>query len=210
MRDAFGWDLEQYVFYGAYPGAAPLTNRFDRWLRYVCDSLIETTISRDVLLLTRVDKPALLRRLFKLGCAHSRRLRAGRRAGPGLPAHARAHGLRPRGRYLLAVPTAGRAAGRGRATGAGQRSPAAAGGAHPGVQHARKQRKARTEVRVARVELRAPKGRGAPVAARVDSCSVGMKRIERFEGPGITRAMHGPPLARPTGRDGGATGAVRS
>ena len=74
MRDAFGWDLEQYVFYGAYPGAAPLTNRFDRWLRYVCDSLIETTISRDVLLLTRVDKPALLRRLFELGCAYSGQL----------------------------------------------------------------------------------------------------------------------------------------
>ena len=74
MRDAFGWDLEQYVFYGAYPGAAPLTNQFDRWLRYVCDSLIETTISRDVLLLTRVDKPALLRRLFELGCAYSGQL----------------------------------------------------------------------------------------------------------------------------------------
>ena len=34
-------------------------------------SLIETTISRDILLMTRVDKPALLRRLFQLGCAYS-------------------------------------------------------------------------------------------------------------------------------------------
>jgi predicted AAA+ superfamily ATPase len=42
-----------------------------RWARYVADSLIETTISRDVLLLTRVDKPALLRRLFEIGCRHS-------------------------------------------------------------------------------------------------------------------------------------------
>ena len=33
--------------------------------------LIETTISRDVLLMTRVDKPALLRRLFELGCRSS-------------------------------------------------------------------------------------------------------------------------------------------
>jgi predicted AAA+ superfamily ATPase len=40
-------------------------------LRYVLDSLIETTISRDVLLVTRVDKPALLRRLFELGCRYS-------------------------------------------------------------------------------------------------------------------------------------------
>lgn len=43
----------------------------DRWVRYIRDALIETTISRDVLLLSRVDKPALLRRLFELGCAYS-------------------------------------------------------------------------------------------------------------------------------------------
>jgi predicted AAA+ superfamily ATPase len=42
-----------------------------RPVRYVKDSLIETTISRDVLLLTRVDKPILLRRLFELGCQYS-------------------------------------------------------------------------------------------------------------------------------------------
>lgn len=67
MRDAFGWSLDQYVFYGSYPGAAPLAADPSRWARYVIDSLIETTISRDVLLLSRVDKPALLRRLFELG-----------------------------------------------------------------------------------------------------------------------------------------------
>jgi len=43
----------------------------DRWVRYVRDSLIETTLSRDVLLLSRVDKPALLRRMFELGCRYS-------------------------------------------------------------------------------------------------------------------------------------------
>ncbi len=37
----------------------------------MADSLIETSISRDVLLLTRVDKPALLRRLFELACRYS-------------------------------------------------------------------------------------------------------------------------------------------
>jgi predicted AAA+ superfamily ATPase len=71
MREAFGWTLEQYVFYGAYPGAAELIDDPGRWQRYILDSLIETTISRDILLLTRVDKPALLRRLFQLGCAYS-------------------------------------------------------------------------------------------------------------------------------------------
>ena len=71
MREAFGWNLEQYVFYGAYPGAAGLIDDPERWRRYILDSLIETTISRDILSLTRVDKPALLRRLFLLGCAYS-------------------------------------------------------------------------------------------------------------------------------------------
>jgi len=70
MREAFGWSLEQYIFYGAYPGAAELIDEPERWRRYIMDSLVETTISRDILLLTRVDKPALLRRLFQLGCAY--------------------------------------------------------------------------------------------------------------------------------------------
>lgn len=71
MRAAFGWSLEQFVFYGGYPGSAPLIADPERWARYVRDALIETTIARDVLLLSRVDKPALLRRLFELGCAYS-------------------------------------------------------------------------------------------------------------------------------------------
>ena len=71
MHEAFGWNLEQYIFYGAYPGSAELIASPERWRRYVTDSLIETTISRDILLMTRVDKPALLRRLFHLGCAYS-------------------------------------------------------------------------------------------------------------------------------------------
>ena len=71
MREAFGWNLEQYIFYGAYPGAAELITEPERWRRYILDFLIETTISRDILLLTRVDKPALLRRLFQLGCLYS-------------------------------------------------------------------------------------------------------------------------------------------
>jgi len=71
MRAAFGWDLDRFIFHGGYPGAAPLIHDHDRWASYIQDSLIETTISRDVLLLTRVDKPALLRRLFELSCRYS-------------------------------------------------------------------------------------------------------------------------------------------
>jgi len=71
MRAAFGWSLEQYLYFGGYPGAAPLVGDPKRWARYIADSLIETSIARDVLLLTRVDKPALLRRLFELACRYS-------------------------------------------------------------------------------------------------------------------------------------------
>ncbi len=71
MRAAFRWDLERFVYFGAYPGAAPLIRNRERWARYIKDSLMETTISRDLLLLHRVEKPALLRQLFLLGCQYS-------------------------------------------------------------------------------------------------------------------------------------------
>lgn len=71
MQAAFGWTLEQYIFFGGYPGSAPLIADEARWTRYVLDSLVETTLARDVLLMARVDKPALLRRLFELACSYS-------------------------------------------------------------------------------------------------------------------------------------------
>ena len=71
MKEAFDWNVEQYVFYGGYPGGAELIGEPQRWANYIRDSLIETTISRDILLMRRVDKPALLRRLFELGCTFS-------------------------------------------------------------------------------------------------------------------------------------------
>lgn len=71
MRSAFGFDLDEYLYFGGYPGAAALIGDPDRWRRYVRDSLIETSVARDVLLLTRVDKPALLRRLFELSARYS-------------------------------------------------------------------------------------------------------------------------------------------
>lgn len=71
MREAFGVSLEEYIYFGGYPGAATLIGEPARWRRYIADSLIETTISRDVLLLTRVDKPVLMRRIFELACRYS-------------------------------------------------------------------------------------------------------------------------------------------
>ena len=71
MRNAFGYDESQFVWFGGYPGAASLIQDEKRWKQYILDSLIETSISRDILMMTRVDKPALMRRLFVLGCQYS-------------------------------------------------------------------------------------------------------------------------------------------
>ncbi|MDZ4655089.1 MAG: AAA family ATPase [Coriobacteriia bacterium] len=72
-RDAFGWNLDTFIFYGGYPGSASLVNDFDRWRSYILDSIIETTVSRDILLMSRIEKPALLRRLFSLACEYAGR-----------------------------------------------------------------------------------------------------------------------------------------
>ncbi|OQC03269.1 MAG: Archaeal ATPase [Bacteroidetes bacterium ADurb.Bin090] len=71
MQEAFGWSIEQYVYFGGYPGSATLIDDEERWKNYIKDSLIETSISKDILMLTRVDKPALLKRLFELGSIYS-------------------------------------------------------------------------------------------------------------------------------------------
>ena len=71
MQEAFGWTVDEYIWYGGYPGTASLVRDEDRWKRYVKTALIDTSLSKDILMLTRVDKPALLRRLFEIGCSYS-------------------------------------------------------------------------------------------------------------------------------------------
>jgi predicted AAA+ superfamily ATPase len=71
MRDAFGWNIDQYIYFGGYPGSASLISDEKRWKDYVRESLVETTISKDILMMTRVDKPVLLKRLFDIGCKYS-------------------------------------------------------------------------------------------------------------------------------------------
>jgi predicted AAA+ superfamily ATPase len=69
-RQAFGSPLDHWLYYGGYPGAVPLTERPETWKQYVADALVETVISRDVLQLQAVAKPALLRHLFALAACH--------------------------------------------------------------------------------------------------------------------------------------------
>jgi len=71
MRDAFNFTIEDYIWFGGYPGPADLITDEFRWKDYIRHSLIETTLMRDILLMVRIDKPVLLRNLFDLACAWS-------------------------------------------------------------------------------------------------------------------------------------------
>lgn len=70
MKKAFGFSMDEWVYFGGYPGAARMIDDEKLWRRYIRDALIEPTISRDVLQLSVVRKPALLRHLFYLACRY--------------------------------------------------------------------------------------------------------------------------------------------
>ena len=67
---AFGWDFDQWLYFGGYPGAAIFADDESRWRQYVADAMIETVLARDVLLLAPVAKPVLMRHLFGLAATH--------------------------------------------------------------------------------------------------------------------------------------------
>ena len=71
MASAFHFDLPAYLYFGGYPGAASLARDEQRWRDYILSSIVEPNIERDILSMTRVDKPALLKRLFELGSSYS-------------------------------------------------------------------------------------------------------------------------------------------
>jgi uncharacterized protein len=73
MSQAFDLDLPRYVYFGGYPGAAQYINDQPRWVDYVRSALIDPNIEKDIFMMTRVDKPALLKQLFELGCHYSGR-----------------------------------------------------------------------------------------------------------------------------------------
>lgn len=71
MKDAFGFSLPQYIFYGGYPGAADFIEDPERFDDYIQSSIIDASINRDILIDTPVNKPALLRQAFELAAAYS-------------------------------------------------------------------------------------------------------------------------------------------
>jgi predicted AAA+ superfamily ATPase len=70
-KEAFGYSLEDFLFFGGYPGAAGLIKNEKRWARYIGTSIMEPTISLDIIMMDEIRKPALLRSLFMLGSIYS-------------------------------------------------------------------------------------------------------------------------------------------
>ena len=69
-REAFGWNLDQFLFYGGYPGAVPFIDEFTAWKDYIQNSLLETVIGRDIPSVHRINQPALFRQTLALACQH--------------------------------------------------------------------------------------------------------------------------------------------
>ena len=71
MRDAFGVTLDQYIYFGGYPGPAGMIDKEKRWRKYIKDSLVAPAIEKDVIMTSNIYKPALMKQLFELGCGYS-------------------------------------------------------------------------------------------------------------------------------------------
>lgn len=71
MHEAFGQDVNQYIYYGGYPGGDSLIRDERRWCGYIKDSIIAPAISQDILMTKTVYKPDLIKQVFDLGCAYS-------------------------------------------------------------------------------------------------------------------------------------------
>ena len=71
MRDAFGVTLDQYIYFGGYPGPASMIDNEKRWRKYIKDSLVAPAIEKDVIMTSNIYEPALMKQLFELGCGYS-------------------------------------------------------------------------------------------------------------------------------------------
>lgn len=70
-KAAFDLSLDEYLYFGGYPGALIYKHDEDRFFAYMQDAIIEPIIGRDILSQFVVHKPALLRQLFFLGSEYS-------------------------------------------------------------------------------------------------------------------------------------------
>lgn len=70
-KQAFGYSLEDFILLGGYPGSSRFQSDYKRWVRYMSSSIVEPTITKDILAMNTIKKPALLRQLFEVGSKYS-------------------------------------------------------------------------------------------------------------------------------------------
>lgn len=71
MHEAFGFSMDEYVYFGGFPGLAPDIQDEDRWRNLMEDSIISPILTRDILEVEEIRNPALLRQVFELACIES-------------------------------------------------------------------------------------------------------------------------------------------
>lgn len=71
MRDCFGLTVDEFIYFGGYPGAVEMMQDEARWKVYVRNSMIDATVNRDIFEDVRIGKAALLRKTLELGAAYS-------------------------------------------------------------------------------------------------------------------------------------------
>lgn len=71
MRNAFGLSLDEYIYYGGYPGGAAKTGDFDQWYEYVQNTIVGTSIEREILAMQQINKPVLMESLLTVGAGYS-------------------------------------------------------------------------------------------------------------------------------------------
>ena len=73
MRDAFDFNIKQYIYFGGFPGLASDINDEDRWRDLMESTIITPILTRDILEIEEIRNPALLRQVFELACMESAR-----------------------------------------------------------------------------------------------------------------------------------------
>lgn len=77
MARAFDVTVDEYLFFGGYPGAppgGPGAERLAAWQDHIARAIVAPVIERDIVGLTRVTKPALMRQLMDLAPRYSGQL----------------------------------------------------------------------------------------------------------------------------------------
>jgi hypothetical protein len=71
MRDAFGVDINEFIYFGGFPGLAPYINDEQRWQRMMEDSIVSPILSKDILEIEEIRNPALFRQVFDISALYS-------------------------------------------------------------------------------------------------------------------------------------------